>query len=78
MNRWKNVVIAADQLCNTLCCGWPDETLSSRAWRWHIEGKRSWPYHILDALFFLHKDHFENSYKFEALHLHSPRVLHKK
>lgn len=29
----KNVLIALDQLANALIGGWPDESLSSRAWR---------------------------------------------
>lgn len=30
---WKQVLIALDQLLNTLFRGYADETLSSRAWR---------------------------------------------
>ena len=48
----KNVLIAVDQLANALLAGWPDETLSSRAWRWHVGGLRSWPCTLIDSLFF--------------------------
>ena len=33
MSYGKNLLIAVDQLVNTLTGGWPDETLSSRARR---------------------------------------------
>lgn len=47
-----NVAVALDQLCNTLCAGHPDETISSRCYRnsgkyWYAKaGMR-----ILDVLF---------------------------
>ena len=47
-----NLLVAIDQLINTALGGWPDETLSSRAWRWHVAGIRSWPCMIIDAIFF--------------------------
>ena len=43
MTYGKAVLIAADQLVNALLAGWPDETLSSRAFRWEKNGVRSWP-----------------------------------
>ena len=30
---------------------WADETLSSRCWRWHADGVRSWPCRLVDWLF---------------------------
>ena len=44
----KAVLIALDQLANALLGGWPDETVSSRAWRWHEAGVRHWPKRALD------------------------------
>ena len=38
-----NLLVACDQLVNALMGGWPDETLSSRCWRWHVSGVRHWP-----------------------------------
>ena len=35
-------MIAVDQLLNTLLGGWPDETLSSRCYRWARGGVRAW------------------------------------
>ena len=52
MNRGKAILIALDQLVNTLAGGWPDETFSSRCWRWSKDGKRDWPRRVVDGLFF--------------------------
>lgn len=52
----KAVLIAFDQLANTLLKGWPDETVSSRSWRWHISGKRHWPCKMIDTIFFWDRD----------------------
>ena len=57
MTWGKSVLIAADQLVNALLGGWPDETLSSRAWRWHVAGLRSWPCRLIDSLFFWEDNH---------------------
>lgn len=48
----KHLLVAVDQLLNALLGGWPDETLSSRAWRRHAAGRGSWPCRIIDRLFF--------------------------
>ena len=48
----KHLLVALDQLVNAVCGGWPDETLSSRAFRWSRDGLRSWPCRIIDRLFF--------------------------
>ena len=62
MTYGKAVLIAADQLVNALLAGWPDETLSSRAWRWEQNGVRSWPRRFIDRLFFWEQDHCYQSY----------------
>lgn len=38
MTYGKRTLIAVDQLLNTLRGGWPDETLSSRRYRWARDG----------------------------------------
>ena len=43
-----DLLVACDQLLNALLGGWPDETLSSRCWRWHKDGVRSWPCRLID------------------------------
>ena len=65
MTYSKAVLIALDQLVNALLGGWPDETLSSRAWRWHAAGKRSWPHRVIDRLFFWEDEHCLQSYQSE-------------
>jgi len=58
----KSVLIAVDQLINAICKGWPDETLSSRAYRWDVDGIRHWPRELIDKLFWLEKDHCKESF----------------
>lgn len=65
MTRGKAVLIALDQLVNSVCGGWPDETISSRAWRWEQNGKRAWPRRLIDCVFFCDKDHCRESYESE-------------
>lgn len=51
----RQILIAVDQLLNTLLGGWADETLSARAWRggWHRP---------IDTIFFWQRQHCYNSY----------------
>lgn len=70
----KQVLIAFDQLINTLFNGWADETFSSRCWRWHRDGKRSWPMYMVDALFWS-KCHCLDSYVSERDRVHLPHEL---
>lgn len=67
MSRAKRILIAVDQLFNAIFNGWPDETISSRAWRWHLSGARSWPCRLLDgaARLFGDRDHCRESYESE-------------
>lgn len=58
----KMVLIAIDQLVNTLLLGACDESLSARAWRHYKDGSRKWPKILIDAILFFDKDHCENSY----------------
>ena len=62
MTYWKKVLIAVDQLANALFAGWPDETMSSRAWRWEQDGVRSWPRRLIDRMFFWEQEHCYQSY----------------
>lgn len=65
MSYGKKLLIAADQLLNALLAGWPDETLSSRAYRWEQNGVRKWPRKAIDTLFFWEKNHCWESYRSE-------------
>lgn len=67
----KNVLIAVDQLINTICMGWPDETFSSRCWRWYLDGKK-WPCYIVDTLLFFDIEHCKNSFESEVLRKQAP------
>ena len=77
MTYSKKVLIAVDQLLNALLGNWPDETLSSQAWRWHRNGVRHWPYQAVNALFglFGDKEHCEESYASEVLRRQFPPEL---
>lgn len=44
---------------------WADETLSSRCWRWHLYGVRSWPCRLVDMLFWWQDDHCRSAYESE-------------
>jgi hypothetical protein len=68
VKRFRNILIALDQLANAVLGGWPDETLSSRAYRWHTSGKRHWPRTWIDAIalrIFRDPDHCRVSYESE-------------
>lgn len=65
MTYAKKILIALDQLINALLAGWPDETLSSRAFRWEKDGVRLWPRRLIDRLFFWEKQHCFQSYQSE-------------
>ena len=77
MNRGKAILIAFDQLVNTIFNGWPDETFSSRCWRWSISGKRDWPRKIVDGIFFWDEDHCKESYESERVGRQLPPELRK-
>ena len=76
MNYGKRTLIAVDQLINTLLGGWPDETLSSRAYRLAIEGT-TWPMRCIDAVARLFGDvnHCERSFDSERLGRQLPPEL---
>ncbi len=83
MRYGKAVLIGLDQLVNALLGGWPDETLSSRAFRWRMDGVRKWPCLVIDALFFWDRErrgeftfrHCALSYKSERERLQQPPEL---
>ena len=75
MTKGKALFIAVNQLINTIFNGWPDETISSRAWRWHINNKRSWPYKLIDTIFFWEEKHCYNSYISEKENTQLPLEL---
>lgn len=63
----KNLLIAIDQLLGAAILGnEPDMTISAQAWLWQIKGQRSWPRKLIDSVFWLDKNHCEESFKAEA------------
>lgn len=75
MQYGKHLLIGFDQLMNALLGGWPDETLSSRAWRWEKNGVRTWPRRVIDAIFFFDQEHCRESYESERLGRQLPPEL---
>lgn len=73
MSYCKNILIGIDQLTNTVLGGWPDETLSSRAFRWAVDGV-TWPMRVIDAVAAVlgDKRHCERSFDSERLRLQAP------
>ena len=67
----KQILIAIDQLANTLIGGMADETLSARLWRLQHPAHK-----FVDALFFWDREgpirHCELSYRAELLRQHLP------
>jgi len=62
MSYFWNLIISVDQLANTVLDGYPDETLSSRAYRMKVQGKWfGWTADVLDG--FLGPGHCQQSYK---------------
>lgn len=67
------VGLAIDQLINAVFFnGYPDESLSARAYRWDRDGKRSWPRKVINALFFWMNDHCKSAYSNEKKDKHLP------
>lgn len=77
MGYGKALLIALDQFLNALCGGWPDETISSRAWRWELSGRRSWPRKLIDGLALIlgDRDHCRESFESERLGRQLPPEL---
>lgn len=76
----KNVFIWIDQGINTIILfGYPDETLSSRFYRWYRDDKYKYPMIILDKIAALlgDKNHCYNSYLSEKLNRQLPLEFRK-
>lgn len=71
------ILIAVDQLINTLFLGYADETISSRMYRYELEGKITGKIFrpIIDKIFWFQKEHCREAYLSEQLRSHLPRKL---
>lgn len=67
MTYAKKIFIAVDQLINAVFNGYPDETISSRAWRWYRDDVMYFPKFFIDAIFFWQEEHCKSSYESERL-----------
>lgn len=69
----KQVLIALDQLVNTLFNGYADETISARAYRQQLK-KPHWKIarKIIDCIFFFQKDHCYKAFLSEKSRKHLP------
>ena len=74
----KAVLIALDQLGNAILGGWPDETFSSRCWRWDVDGKTHWPRKAVDLLFWFDRDHCRESFISERIGRQLPPELRNR
>jgi hypothetical protein len=80
MSRGMAILIALDQLLNALCAGWPDETLSSRAYRCGFldaTPKKRWRLVLwaIDRAFFWQPEHCKASYESEQNGRHRDKVF---
>lgn len=76
MKFWTlQVLLAIDQLLNSLLGGWSDETISARAWRLH-QFRRRWHFArmVIDGAFRLigQRSHCQDAFISERQRLHSP------
>lgn len=65
MSRAREVLIALDQLVNTIFGGYADETMSARCWRLRSFQPYATLRPIIDGLFFWDPDHCRTSYESE-------------
>ena len=76
MTYGKHILIGFDQFLNTLFMGWPDETLSSRCWRWEQAGIAHGP-QARGRAFFWEREHCKSSYESEREGRQSPPELRR-
>lgn len=66
------VAVAIDQLLNTLCGGYADETMSSRCWRLRAYSPYKWLRPAIDTILFFDPDHCRTSYESEVARKYLP------
>lgn len=65
------ILIALDQLANTMLGGWADETISARAWRQRHKPRWAIARVVIDAMFFWQGGHCEKADFIEWMRLQS-------
>ena len=73
-----NVLIGFDQFINTIFLGFPDETISSRAWRCK-DANSFWRvmHSLINKIFFFQKDHCHKAYLVELERKHITTTIIK-
>ena len=66
------ILVAIDQLVNTIFGGFADETISARSHRAYLEGKRKWLRNLINAIFFFQEDHCREAYESEIFRQQYP------
>lgn len=67
-----NILVGVDQLLNTFLGGWPDETVSARAWRQQHKPRWNKARKVIDVLFFWQEYHCYKAYMSEVKRRQSP------
>lgn len=67
------ILVAIDQLINTLFGGYADETLSARAYRLSVERNRHWALRLINSIFFWQPNHCKTSYESEVMRKQLPK-----
>lgn len=72
--RFRQFLIAVDQLLNTVAGGYADETISCRAWR-RKDDKKIWAImrKVIDCIFFWQNNHCKKAYEAELNRKHLPK-----
>ncbi len=70
--RLYQIVIAIDQLANTLVWGWADETFSARCWRKRENSFWGVARRVVDLIFFWDKNHCREAFNNEMDGIHKP------
>lgn len=74
--RSEQILIAIDQLVNTIFGGWADETISCRAYRMQEKNRKFAKLRkLIDLLFFWQKEHCRTAYESELQRRHLPPEL---
>ena len=77
MSKITQVAVAFDQLCNAICGGYADETMSSLCWRLRAVQPYKTLRPVIDSVLFFDPNHCETSYANEIARKYMPADLPK-
>lgn len=78
MNWLIQLLVAVDQLGNTLLGGWADETISARAYRQRHKLRWRIAHGFINALFFFQQDHCRKAFEAELDRRQLPPAFRKQ